>query len=92
MADMGALAVRLSGELQQLMLLDESGTADRIIRDGRAMSALHRKLVTALVAGTWRDRDAVDAVLLGDCYQRFSDCAEGIARRVASHTNHERSA
>jgi phosphate transport system protein len=93
-ADMGALAVGLSGELQQLMLLNHSGTADRIVRDGRAMSTLHRQLVAALVAGTRQDRDAdaVDAVLLGDSYQRFADCAAGIARRAASHSNRQRSA
>ena len=93
-ADMGALAVRLSGELQQLMLLGHSGMADRIVRDGRAMSALHRQLVAALVAHNrqGRDADAVDAVLLGDYYQRFSDCAEGIALRTASHSNRQRSA
>jgi hypothetical protein len=94
-ADIGALALRLSGELQQLMLLGHSGMADRIVRDGHAMSALHRQLVTALVAQTRQDRvdaDVVDAILLGDCYQRFSDCAEGIARRTASHSNRQRSA
>jgi phosphate transport system protein len=92
--DMGALAVRLSGELQQLMLLGHAGAADRIVRDGRAMSSLHRQLVAALVAGTRqnRDADAVDAVLLGDCYQRFSDCANGIARRAPSHSSGQRSA
>jgi phosphate transport system protein len=48
------------------------------------MDALHRQLFTQLLAADWPHgvAAAVDAALLGRYYERFSDQAVSVARRI----------
>jgi phosphate transport system protein len=83
-AEMGRVAVELSGTVQEALLTRDPEKAARVNDEDDAMDDLHRHLFTVLMDREWKHgvAAAVDVTLLSRFYERFADHAVEIARRV----------
>lgn len=83
-AEMGRVAVELSGSVQEVLLTRDPEKAARIREEDDAMDDLHRHLFNVLMDREWKHgvTAAVDVTLLSRFYERFADHAVEVARRV----------
>jgi phosphate transport system protein len=83
-ADMGRLAVDLSGGAQAVLLSRDPRRAAQIRHDDDAMDEMHQRLLRVMMGRDWSHgvTAAVDLALLGRFYERFADHAVEIGRRV----------
>lgn len=84
-AAMGKVAVQMGNTARDVLLSRDPGKAAKLRTDDDAMDNLHRRLFTVLMDhGRWTHgvAAAVDVALLARFYERFSDHAVEIGRRV----------
>jgi phosphate transport system protein len=83
-AEMGRLAITMATNAREVLNSQDSEDALKLQDDDDAMDDLHRHLFTVLMDREWRHgvAAAVDVTLLGRYYERFSDHAVLIGRRV----------
>ncbi|GAA2054349.1 phosphate signaling complex protein PhoU [Williamsia deligens] len=83
-AEMGRLAVQMALNAREVLNNQDPTAALRLQSDDDAMDDLHRHLFTVLMDREWKHgvAAAVDVTLLGRYYERFSDHAVLIGRRV----------
>ena len=83
-AEMGRLAVQMALNAREVLNNQDPTAALRLQSDDDAMDDLHRHLFTVLMDRQWSHgvAAAVDVTLLGRYYERFSDHAVLIGRRV----------
>jgi phosphate transport system protein len=83
-AEMGRLAITMATNAREVLNSQDSEDAMKLQDDDDAMDDLHRHLFTVLMDREWRHgvAAAVDVTLLGRYYERFSDHAVLIGRRV----------
>ena len=83
-AEMGRLAVQMALNAREVLNNQDPTAALRLQSDDDAMDDLHRHLFTVLMDREWSHgvAAAVDVTLLGRYYERFSDHAVLIGRRV----------
>jgi phosphate transport system protein len=83
-AEMGRLAVQMALNAREVLNNQDPTAALRLQGDDDAMDDLHRHLFTVLMDRDWKHgvAAAVDVTLLGRYYERFSDHAVLIGRRV----------
>src|SRR5246500_5306515 len=83
-AEMGRVAVELGNAAQEAVATRDPDMAARLREEDDAMDDLHRHLFTVLMDRDWKHgvAAAVDVTLLGRFYERFSDHAVEIGRRV----------
>lgn len=82
--DMGRIAVNMGMAAKNVLETRDPQRAARLNIDDEAMDELHRHLFTLLMDREWPYgvAAAVDVALLGRYYERFSDHAVEIGRRV----------
>lgn len=83
-AEMGRIAVRIGGEIRDIVLSSDPDRAATLAEKDDAMDELHRQLFSVLMDPGWTHgvAAAVDVTLLGRYYERFADHAVEIGRRV----------
>jgi phosphate transport system protein len=83
-AEMGRLAITMATNAREVLNSQNPEDALKLQDDDDAMDDLHRHLFTVLMDREWRHgvAAAVDVTLLGRYYERFSDHAVLIGRRV----------
>lgn len=83
-AEMGRIAVRIGGEIRDIVLSSDPDRAATLADKDDEMDELHRQLFSVLMDREWRHgvATAVDVTLLGRYYERFADHAVEIGRRV----------
>jgi phosphate transport system protein len=83
-AEMGRLAITMATNAREVLTSQNPEDALKLQDDDDAMDDLHRHLFTVLMDREWRHgvAAAVDVTLLGRYYERFSDHAVLIGRRV----------
>jgi phosphate transport system protein len=83
-AEMGRLAITMASNAREVLTSQNPEDALKLQDDDDAMDDLHRHLFTVLMDREWRHgvAAAVDVTLLGRYYERFSDHAVLIGRRV----------
>lgn len=83
-ADMGRVAVKLSGRVRGVIQTQDVDAARGLEDDDDEMDDLHRHLFTVMMGPQWSHgvAAAVDVTLLGRFYERFADHAVSVARRV----------
>jgi len=83
-AEMGRLAVAMASSAREVLNNQNPEDALKLQDDDDAMDDLHRHLFTVLMDRDWQYgvAAAVDVTLLGRYYERFSDHAVLIGRRV----------
>lgn len=83
-AEMGRLAVAMASSAREVLNTQNPEDALKLQDDDDAMDDLHRHLFTVLMDRDWQYgvAAAVDVTLLGRYYERFSDHAVLIGRRV----------
>lgn len=83
-AEMGRIAVRIGGEIRDIVLSSDPDRAAALADKDDEMDELHRQLFSVLMDREWRHgvATAVDVTLLGRYYERFADHAVEIGRRV----------
>ena len=82
---MGAVALKLAGEVESAVRTGDADAARRIAGDGEdSMDRLHRGLFTLVMDPHWKHGPtaAADLILLGRFYGRFADHVSDIASRV----------
>ena len=84
MTEIGAAATSIAGTLTLAIQRRDAELAGQVAASDDGMDALHRQLFTQLLAPDWPHgvAAAVDAALLGRYYERFSDQAVSVARRI----------
>lgn len=84
MAAIGDAATGMAGSLTLAIQQRDPDLAAQVTVSDEGMDALHRQLFTQLLATDWPHGvpAAVDAALLGRYYERFSDQAVSVARRI----------
>lgn len=83
-AEMGRLAITMASNAREVLNNQNPEDALKLQDDDDAMDDLHRHLFTVLMDRDWKHgvAAAVDVTLLGRYYERFSDHAVLIGRRV----------
>jgi phosphate transport system protein len=83
-AEMGRLAITMATNAREVLTSQNPEDALKLQDDDDAMDDLHRHLFTVLMDREWSHgvAAAVDVTLLGRYYERFSDHAVLIGRRV----------
>lgn len=83
-AEMGRLAITMASSAREVLTSQNPEDALKLQDDDDAMDDLHRHLFTVLMDREWKHgvAAAVDVTLLGRYYERFSDHAVLIGRRV----------
>ncbi len=83
-AEMGRLAITMATNAREVLNSQNPDDAMKLQDDDDAMDDLHRHLFTVLMDREWKHgvAAAVDVTLLGRYYERFSDHAVLIGRRV----------
>lgn len=83
-AEMGRLAITMASSAREVLNSQNPEDALKLQDDDDAMDDLHRHLFTVLMDREWKHgvAAAVDVTLLGRYYERFSDHAVLIGRRV----------
>ncbi|WP_375483362.1 phosphate signaling complex protein PhoU [uncultured Jatrophihabitans sp.] len=84
MTEIGGAATEIAGTLTRAIQERDAQLAAEVAASDDGMDALHRQLLTQLLAADWPHGvpAAVDAALLGRYYERFSDQAVSVARRI----------
>jgi len=82
--EMGRVASKIVGKAIELIASRDTEAAKVLEKDDDEMDILHRKLFAALLDDKWSHgiETAIDMTLLGRYYERCSDHAVSIARRV----------
>ncbi len=82
--EMGQVAQRVVAKAGSVVATRNLGMAAELERDDDAMDHLHRQLFATLLAPGWPHgmEAAIDITLCGRYYERFSDHAVSVARRV----------
>ena len=83
-AEMGRVAVELGKSAEDVVVSKDPQQAAEIGREDDAMDQLHQQLFNVLMDTEWKHgvAAAVDITLLGRFYERFSDHAVEIGRRI----------
>ena len=84
MVEIGNAATSIAGTLTLAIGERDADLAAQVTAADEGMDALHRQLFTQLLATDWPHgvAAAVDSAMLGRYYERFSDQAVSVARRI----------
>jgi len=93
-AEMGRVAVELGKSAKDVVVSKDPQQAAEIGREDDAMDQLHQQLFNVLMDTEWKHgvAAAVDITLLGRFYERFSDHAVEIGRRIVFEATGETAA
>lgn len=82
--EMGQVAQRVVAKAGSVVATRDLAMAAELERDDDAMDRLHRQVFATLLAPGWRHgiEAAIDITLCGRYYERYSDHAVSVARRV----------
>ena len=82
--EMGRIAVDMGNNIKEIVLSGDPDRAAELDDDDDDMDNLHRHLFSLLMDQEWKHgvAAAVDVTLLGRYYERFTDHAVEIGRRV----------
>lgn len=80
----GDAAVKMSKKTEEIIQTRNTKMAIMLEREDDEMDNLHRELITTLAGLNWSHgvETAIDLTLLGRYYERFSDHAVSVSRRV----------
>jgi phosphate transport system protein len=80
----GDAAVKMSEKTGEVIKSRDTKMAIKLEREDDEMDNLHRELISSLANSTWAHgvETAIDLTLLGRYYERFSDHAVSVSRRV----------
>ena len=81
---MGIAAEKIATKTGVVISTRDTVMAAQVEKDDDEMDLLHRQLISALIAPTWKHgvESAIDLTLLGRYYERYADHAVSVSRRV----------
>lgn len=81
---MGVAAEKIATKTGVVISTRDTVMAAQVEKDDDEMDLLHRQLISALIAPTWKHgvESAIDLTLLGRYYERYADHAVSVSRRV----------
>lgn len=81
---MGQFAVSMAASVRAALITRDLGLVRRLQADESRMNDLHAELFTVILSPSWPGEieDAVNIILLGRFYERFSDQAVDVAHRI----------
>lgn len=83
-AKMGDLALRVVGDVEQVLATSDAALVARVARTDEEMDALHRELFLTVLSPEWEHgvEAAINTTLLSRFYERYADHAVTIAKRM----------
>ena len=81
---MGVAAEKIATKTGVVISTRDTVMAAQVEKDDDEMDLLHRQLISALIAPSWKHgvESAIDLTLLGRYYERYADHAVSVSRRV----------
>jgi phosphate transport system protein len=81
---MGIAAEKIATKTGVVISTRDTVMAAQVEKDDDEMDLLHRQLISALIAPSWKHgvESAIDLTLLGRYYERYADHAVSVSRRV----------